>query len=31
VKTGTTVVVLAPRQGDSPSNPQLVANVFGVD
>ena len=31
VKTGTVVVVLAPRQGDSPSNPQLMANVFGVD
>jgi lipoprotein-anchoring transpeptidase ErfK/SrfK len=31
VKTGTLVVVLAPKQGDSPSNPQLMANVFGVD
>jgi hypothetical protein len=23
--------VLAPKQGDSPTNPQLVANVLGFD
>ena len=31
VKVGSTVVVLAPKQGDSPTNPQLMANVLGVD
>ncbi|BAT61574.1 putative L,D-transpeptidase YnhG precursor [Variibacter gotjawalensis] len=33
VKTGTTVVVLAPKQGDSPFNPrgQQHANLFGRD
>jgi lipoprotein-anchoring transpeptidase ErfK/SrfK len=30
VKTGTTVVVLAPHQGDSPNNPQQMAKVFGA-
>lgn len=29
VKTGSTVVVLAPGQGDSPTNPQLMAAVIG--
>jgi lipoprotein-anchoring transpeptidase ErfK/SrfK len=31
VKVGTMVVVLAPKQGDSPTNPQLMANIFGLD
>ena len=31
VKVGSMVVVLAPRQGDSPTNPQLMAKVFGVE
>jgi lipoprotein-anchoring transpeptidase ErfK/SrfK len=31
VKVGSLVVVLAPKQGDSPTNPQLMANVFGMD
>ena len=31
VKLGSMVVVLAPRQGDSPTNPQLMANVSGAD
>ena len=30
VKPGTTVVVLAPHQGDSPNNPQQMAKVFGA-
>jgi lipoprotein-anchoring transpeptidase ErfK/SrfK len=30
-KVGSVVVVLAPKQGDSPTNPQLVANVSGFD
>jgi lipoprotein-anchoring transpeptidase ErfK/SrfK len=29
VKTGSMVVVLAPKQGDSPTNPQLMAAVVG--
>jgi lipoprotein-anchoring transpeptidase ErfK/SrfK len=31
VKVGALVVVLAPKQGDSPTNPQLMASVFGLD
>ena len=31
IKVGSMVVVLAPKQGDSPSNPQRMANVFGMD
>jgi lipoprotein-anchoring transpeptidase ErfK/SrfK len=31
VKVGSMVVVLAPKQGDSPTNPQLVANVLSFD
>ena len=31
VKVGSMVVVLAPKQGDSPTNPQLMAAVFGAD
>jgi len=29
VHTGSMVVVLAPNQGDSPTNPQLMAAVVG--
>jgi len=29
VKRGSTVFVLAPGQGDSPTNPQLMAAVIG--
>lgn len=31
IKVGSMVVVLAPKQGDSPTNPQLMAKVFGSD
>ena len=31
VKVGSVVVVIAPHQGDSPTNPQRVANVRGID
>jgi hypothetical protein len=31
VKLGSLVVVLAPKQGDSPNNPQLMAAVYGND
>ncbi len=31
VKIGSMAVVLAPKQGDSPTNPQQMANIFGGD